>query len=306
MMDRCFSSATASLKHFVPQVSACNNTHPAGGGDKKRRRNLDNSLAKTNQHVQADKKPKLKSKETQQKTSEFYSFPRLLQGGGADHAGKGSTSNNHVLPHGNGSEAFSVLQRRGLMIHEDYSNESHSAGASVEKRMGGRNRNRGGNHQATPSLMRKKQAFSSKKRKKGNKGNKNPAAEGGGGDSQEEQHQQASLSTQPMALFGMGLLHRLEQQAKLRKKRVSSSPAQCAPPEEAPAVLAPTEKRHAKPWVVQQEKESSKSKRYALDDRCIFNFKETQASACFPRQSAQEACQVCFVFMHVLLQHTCP
>lgn len=34
------------------------------------------------------------------------------------------------------------------------------------------------------------------------------------------------------------------------------------------------------------------STRFALDDSCIYNFKEKQSSTCFPRQSASEACQL--------------
>ena len=110
-----------------------------------------------------------------------------------------------------------------------------------------------------------------------------------------QQNQQGSPEPESMSLFGMGLLHRLEEQAKSHKRRVNGKPKQAVGTEQKQqqqqkaAVTGQTDCRGGS--MVQTQKKDGRVG-YALDDRYIYNFKETQATACFPRQSAQEACQV--------------
>ncbi len=102
----------------------------------------------------------------------------------------------------------------------------------------------------------------------------------------------------PLSLFGMGLLHRLEEQAKQRKKRIvlggspNNNNNHAAPGEGAQKIRRK---------YCNEQAAAAPSHPYALDDRNIYNFKETQATSCFPRQSAQEACQVISMFGFILL-----
>ena len=135
----------------------------------------------------------------------------------------------------------------------------------------------------------------------------------------EQEIAQQSGAQASLSLFGMGLLHRLEMQAKQRRKNATitgsaegSSSKKKGSRHEADQQQSQQhmqqERRTMLHYPPRDRPSAAQKQGYALDDQCIYNFKEAQTSACFPRQSAQEACQVClleckttpFVATHIL------
>lgn len=105
------------------------------------------------------------------------------------------------------------------------------------------------------------------------------------------------LSDLQQPLFGMGVFQHAEKLSAIRRKRMVVKQQSCKMGLDGPAKQLESHghepmKCHAKQNHSPQPKGNAAGM-YALDDRCIYNFKEVQASSCFPRQSAQDACQVC-------------
>ena len=110
------------------------------------------------------------------------------------------------------------------------------------------------------------------------------------------------------SLFGIGLLNRLEQQAVSRRRRLNSkktltsaiedpSKAQQQqhhhrnrPDVEGGASSPPLDTQMGARDAPLQQKRRHASK-YAFDQENLYNFAEARSAHCFPRQSAQEACQ---------------
>jgi hypothetical protein len=99
-------------------------------------------------------------------------------------------------------------------------------------------------------------------------------------------------------LFGTGLLRRIEKQAVERKAVLAESKWQREGPKslchhdanamtQSESRVQPSDKRKRLVSI----KPCDESSAYALSDSRIYNFKEAQMHSCFPRKSAQAACQ---------------
>ena len=104
----------------------------------------------------------------------------------------------------------------------------------------------------------------------------------------------------PLSLFGMGLLNRLDQQTKARRKRAPVGLCHKGSLQCASAYKVSCLEDDDTLDIHGREGSSARNmafggvvgaKGYAFDPECIYNFADTRASHCFPRQSALGACQ---------------
>lgn len=251
------SNAAVSLKNFVPEVCNSNRKRePHAAGELQRRQP---KKARRSQPQAQHGRDRSSKKDA---ASACFLFPKLRHEAGEDmQAGLESAAPSQLLlPHGNGSEAVRIRERgskRMQILMQDEEEEEDPA-------------------RLRPNKTNKIQAGALQSRNAKRKRKRNNNTEQGNPEHQGE----ASLS-----LFGMGLLHRLEQQAKQSRKRLTNSAKQKALADRK-GLQGQNVRKTAAPEMQLQQRGL-----YALDDRCIYNFKDAQASACFPRQSAHEACQ---------------
>lgn len=126
-----------------------------------------------------------------------------------------------------------------------------------------------------------------------------------------------STGEKQFSLFGIGLLTRLEKQATTRRRRMNSKRA--AP--DSNVLDKPGSASSAKgqgdagsstttassvfpdPGDIPLQQKRRNSVKYAFDQENIYNFAETRSAHCFPRQSAQEACQAIIDSIHKCSAH---
>lgn len=133
------------------------------------------------------------------------------------------------------------------------------------------------------------------------------------------------------SLFGMGLLNRLEMQAASRRRQIESSRGG-RKTASAENKTQPMDQQQATAGMLSLQlpprffgargaaaaadtaaaaaasagpcgNATGTTKGFALDDSSIYNFKEKQIAACFPRQSAPEACQTILDAIYKCNQH---
>ncbi len=207
------------------------------------------------------------------------SFPKLCHGGG------------------NGQLISSSRQRRVVVSESDnegeFASENDDANTSSKARNPAKSRQR--KNQGKPRSGSTRRASNNKVKKGGT-----PDASATAGEDK------------PHSLFGMGLLNRLEEQARVRRKRMMSSPpslaheasstgaARCLDgssfEDSGPSTLQLSQRNNLAHHRTQCDKQQGGA--YAFSPDCIYNFVETRGSHCFPRQSAQEACQAILDAIH--------
>ena len=305
------SAAAQSLKHFIPECTpsvanavVSNRPNNSNTVSRQRRKKNRHTTQKESEHEAACYR-KVEKRNTPN-SIEAFSFPRSSH-----------SNNSPAIPLLNGKPKKQGTEPRAACVESE--DETWFEDCAPNPRKKPRNKRTASSQQTRSSAPTA--LVVARKRRKKRRGNNSRDGDSGSGhpsvadlmmgsssrDADHTDNDEATTAhTHPsdvqasLSLFGMGLLHRLEMQAKQRRKRAMAPAFAEDSGSKKKGDAETAQKQCLEKGTVHSGRERAQKQGYALDDQCIYNFKEAQTSACFPRQSAQEACQVC-PHVHIFL-----